>query len=79
MKDLNDFWLAVDEDGKEFLYDRIPKRESYFERNFWTTHQNSIKVMLLSKGTIESIIGHQMTWADEPVEVKLTLMNPIQK
>ena len=79
MNDLNDFWVAVDEDGREYLYNRMPERKNCFGKDLWTTHQNSIKVMLLPNGTIESIIGHQMTWADEPVEVKLTLMNPIPK
>ena len=73
MNDLNDFWLAVDEDGKEFLYDRMPERKHYFGQNFWTTHQNSIKVMLLPEGTVESILGRPLTWADEPVEIELKM------
>jgi hypothetical protein len=71
---MNKFYIAVDEDGKEFLYDRIPTRESWFGKNFWTTHQDSIKVMLLPKGTVESILGRSLTWADEPVEVKLKVI-----
>lgn len=68
---MNKFYIAVDEDGKEFLYDRMPERKHYFGKNLWTVHQDSIKVMLLPKGTVESILGRSLTWADEPVEVKL--------
>ena len=67
---MNKFYIAVDEDGKEYLYGCMPKRIHYRGKNFWTVHQDA-RVMFLSKGTVESILGRSLTWADEPVEVKL--------
>jgi hypothetical protein len=68
---MNNFYIAVDEDGKEYLYGRMPERTHYREKNLWATHQSSCWIMLLPKGTAKSVLGRSLTWADEPVEVKL--------
>lgn len=58
-------WLAVDEDGSEYIYDEEPSRYNEFWDPALMTFYTG-----LPKGTIEKIIGKKLTWDDEPVEIK---------
>jgi hypothetical protein len=64
-------YLAIDEDGAEMVFDEKPFQErkiwignAYVDR--FRSHNNAIQ---LPRGTIEKIIGYEITWADEPVLV----------
>ena len=67
MNIMNDFYIAVDFDGTEWFYQGKPERYD----NEWIAGNNEFSYCQIIKGTIESIIGHPLTWNDEPVPVKL--------
>ena len=59
-------WLAVDRDGGECIYQFRPKRGNYqfiplYAYNMW---------LALPNGSIKKLIGRDLTWSDEPVELK---------
>lgn len=63
-------WVAVDKDGTETIFTNRPCRvfddvEDYF---YWDT--SSGLLILIPKGTIKKLIGKDLTWEDEPVELK---------
>lgn len=59
-------WLAVDRDGRECIYQFYPKRRI---SQFIPTYSYSMW-LALPKGTIKKIIGKDLTWEDNPVELK---------
>lgn len=64
-------WLAVDKSGEEYIYDYEPVRANNF---YWTAdcdkHGESIgESVELPKGSIKKLIGRDLTWDDEPVEI----------
>ena len=69
MNTLNDFYVVVDSDDTEWIYQSRPERW----RGAWIASNNNGYYCQIAKGTIESIIGHPMTWKDEPVKVELKL------
>lgn len=63
-------WVAVDETGGEWVFDDKPFRVSpgYFKPpRYWYTYSNKI---LLPKGSIQKLIGRELSWSDEPVGLK---------
>ena len=59
-------WVAVDKDGRECVYQFRPKRENnqfipLYEYSMW---------MVLPKGSIKKLIDRDLTWQDEPIELK---------
>ena len=59
-------WVAVDKDGRECIYQFRPKRGNnqfipLYEYSMW---------MALPKGTMKKLIGKDLTWEDNPVELK---------
>lgn len=66
-------WLAVDKDGTEYIYPEHPEKD-YPSKNCWncveycTTYYVDLAIPL-SKGTIFKLIGKELTWDDEPVEI----------
>lgn len=70
-------WVAVDQNGKEcyFTSTEPPYRESFqrmpqFPKTFWAT-DNLFDMQMLPYGTIEKLIGRELTWEDEPVWVEI--------
>lgn len=64
-------WLAVDKDSTEWLCETRPCREPFCDDGIqddsvWIA-DNQIK---LPKGTIRLLSGKEMTWNDEPIELK---------
>ena len=70
-------WVAVDKYGSEFIFKNGPQRiecswsdcrSDYDESYFCVEDYNSgIK---LPKGTIRKIIGYELTWYNDPVEIR---------
>lgn len=66
-------WLAVDENGKEGVFKNRPIRG---ELNFWYDEQEIDEGIFydteisLPRGSIKKLIGRELTWNDEPVELK---------
>ena len=56
-------WLAVDYNGIEKAFWNKPKRcEKH--REWWGD------MMVLPNGSIKKLIGRELSWSDEPVELK---------
>ena len=61
-------WVAVDSYNKEVIFLRKPKRVY----RFWVdANEDSEDTQIsLPKGAIKKLIGRDLTWQDEPVELK---------
>lgn len=65
-------YLAVDKNGIEAIYNVKPIRgTSRLKANteMWTLPNISDHYILLPKGSIKKLIGKDLTWDDEPVEI----------
>lgn len=66
-------WVAVDKDNTEWLYKNKPLRKSTMfysiSQGEWgeEIEENGIE---LPKGSIIKLIGRDLRWEDEPVELK---------
>ena len=63
-------WLATDKDGDECIYASRPSRD----KNTWYTpasyEDDSGYFMYIPKGSIKKLIGKDLTFDDEPVELE---------
>ena len=57
-------WVAVDENGDEFIY----RSEPYRLQNYLYMCDNYF--VELPKGSVEKLLGRKLSWKDEPVELK---------
>ena len=63
-------WVAVDLDGVECIFNECPVRKGNCWDNFYEySHDVGVK---LPKGSIAKLIGRELTWNDEPVELAET-------
>ena len=68
-------WVAVDKDGRECIYQFRPKRGNNEFRpkrgnsQFIPLYEYSMW-MALPKGSIKKLIGRELKWNDNPVEIK---------
>ena len=56
-------WVAVDNDGTEWLFEDIPHRMN--EDQFGCRGYE----IEIPSGSIEKLIGRKLTWSDEPIEL----------
>lgn len=56
-------WVATDKDGAEWIYRAQPFRSEIRFR----TNSGCVE---LPKGSIKKLIGRELSWNDEPVELK---------
>jgi hypothetical protein len=61
-------WLAVDKDGTECLFKYLPSRGSISEEWFASIDTIQSNIVLVH-GSIKALIGKDLTWKDEPVEI----------
>lgn len=59
-------WLTVDKNGEETIYEEAPIRDD----GFWDPSFHDPSFVELPKGSIAKLIGRELTWEDEPVELK---------
>ena len=64
-------WLAVDKTGEENIFERKPIRNLF---GMWlpdTTCDDCEEsdCIILPQGSIKKLIGRDLTWEDEPVEI----------
>lgn len=63
-------WVCVDQGGEEYICGDLPERVSDemdgVEMEYWFT-ENMVEVPI---GTIKKIIGKDLTWNDDPVELE---------
>lgn len=57
-------WLAVDKDGIEVIADSPLER---YGNDCWVS--TGLNLIHLPKGSIKKLIGRDMGWEDEPVEI----------
>ena len=67
-------WLAVNKDGTETVSPQKPIRDfwewSYLEEIWVESECGSAEItIMLPKGSIYKLIGKELTWSDEPVEL----------
>lgn len=63
-------YLCADKSG-EYIADNRPLRDFYYEWNGYDVDTDGVSCTLISlpKGTIKKLIGRDLTWEDEPVEI----------
>lgn len=59
-------FVAVDKNKAEWIYLDIPDRRM----NQWDQGYSLSPQVELPKGSIKKLIGRELTWGDEPVELK---------
>lgn len=59
-------WLAVDENGLEYIYKYEPRRNKRLGM-FCTSTCGHVP---LPQGSIAKLLGRALTWSDDPVELK---------
>ena len=60
-------WAAVNRYNREYIYDKKPER-CYC--SVWAQASLLDNAVELPKGSIKKLIGKELTWEDEPVELK---------
>lgn len=69
-------WLAVDEDGSEWIIEtrrRLRRMtDNRTDKGVWDIFDSTTEdqMIYLPKGSIEKLIGKKLSWTDEPVELK---------
>lgn len=58
-------WVAVNKNGDEVIFEFEPERKQDL---FWVEYIGDF--LYLPKGSIKKLIGRDLTWEDEPVELK---------
>ena len=67
-------YVAADKDGSECTFDEKPVRDGEIWEYKYLAWDSKGGVYL-PKGSIEKLIGHKLTWEDEPVELKIQEKN----
>ena len=62
-------WLAVDNDGTELIFNEQPYRD-YVDDIWCIGYIFDSCAIKLPKGSIKKLIGRNLTWEDEPVELE---------
>lgn len=57
-------WVAVDKNGEELVYCKEPCKD----KEYWYSYAFDNNIQLPS-GTIKKLIGSDLSWDDEPVEL----------
>ncbi len=60
-------FVAVDADKSEWIYETKPTRQSY--KDVWRCDGQLDSMIELPTGSIARLIGRELTWDDEPVEL----------
>ena len=61
-------WLATDKDGSEWIYGKYKPYRERFVSDVWVWFSDGEPIHL-PKGSIKKLIGKNLTWDDEPVEL----------
>lgn len=60
-------WVAVNKDSTEYIFQNKPERgEANWQDLVYDTFYTDI---LLPYGSIKRLIGRDLTWEDEPIEI----------
>lgn len=65
-------WVAVNKDGREIIYEEKPNRA--YDCVWLAVHVEEIgrgtDFVVLPRGSIKKLIGRELSFTDEPVELK---------
>lgn len=62
-------WVAVEPDLTEWVFETKPLRDEEFA--MWVDKQSPLDCpVAIPKGSIKKLIGREITWENEPVELK---------
>ena len=64
-------WVAVNRYGDEYIFEAMPERFYCVWAPTFCEHENRVyDYVELPKGSIKKLIGRELSWNDEPVELK---------
>ena len=63
-------WVAVDKNGAESIFNNEPSREGDEWWDLFDVCSDNWSEIALPKGSIKKLIGRDLTWEDNPVELK---------
>ena len=65
-------WVAVNKDGSENIFTNKPNRNVSYWYDFISPNRVTLfnRMILLPKGSIKKLIGRDLDWSNEPVELK---------
>lgn len=65
-------WVAVNKNGSENIFTNKPNRSVAYWYDFISLNRVTLfnRMVILPKGSIKKLIGKDLTWQDEPVELK---------
>lgn len=67
-------WLAVDEDKMAWVFKSKPHRKTHpTMSDYWESEDGNCYP--IDREAIDVILGREMTWDDEPVEIKIMIDN----
>lgn len=59
-------WVCVNSFGTELIFETEPHKAVYSQRDDY----GSCKCIEIPQGSIKKLIGKELSWCDEPVELK---------
>ena len=59
-------WVCVNSFGIELIFETEPHKDVYS----WRDDYGSCRYIEMSQGSIKKLIGKELSWDDEPVELK---------
>ena len=65
-------WVAVNKNGAEYIYEEIPERCFGLQcgPTFCECQERIYDSIKLPHGSIKKLIGRELSWNDEPIELK---------
>ncbi len=65
-------WVAVNENEDEYIFEAMPERCFGWQwlPTFCESQDRIYDSIKLPKGSIKKLIGRELSWNDEPVELK---------
>ena len=64
-------WLSVNMDGDEYIFEALPERLYCVLAPTFCEYENIVyDYVELPKGSIKKLIGRELSWSDDPIELK---------
>ena len=64
-------WVAVNWNGDEYIYEEMPERFYHRWAPTFCEYENRVyDYVEIPKGSIKKLIGRELSWNDEPVELQ---------
>lgn len=64
-------WVSVNLNGDEYIYESMPERFYCEWKPTFCEYENRVyDYVELPKGSIKKLIGRELSWSDDPIELK---------